>query len=98
MEKVGNPLTRDGFIDACHALGTYDWAGLACKPVDVSLERRGKAPATGCGYFVRLQDGKFVPMPKSGKPVIGKLVGSPEALAQARSGATATTTTAAAAP
>jgi hypothetical protein len=78
----------------------YDQAGLACQPVDVSLAGRGKVPATGCAYVVQLKDGKFVPFPKSGKPIQGKLVGSAEALAANKSGAAAapTTTTAAATP
>ena len=35
--------------------------------------------------MVRLEDGKFVPYPKSGQPMTGKFVGAPEALAEARS-------------
>ena len=58
----------------------YDGAGLTCAPVDISLENFGKAPTTSCSYFVYVKDGKFVVMNK-GKPVIGKLVGSKEALA-----------------
>jgi hypothetical protein len=95
LEKAGNPPTHQGLIDGAHGLGEYDQAGLACQPVDVSLAGRGKIPKTSCGYFVRLVNGKFVPFPKSGKPIKAKLVGSPEALAAAESGVTATTTTAA---
>ena len=73
-----------GLIDGAHSMGTYDQAGLACEPVDVSLAGRGKVPATSCGYVVQLKGGKFVPFPKNGKPVQGKLVGSPEALAAPR--------------
>jgi ABC-type branched-subunit amino acid transport system substrate-binding protein len=93
LEKAGGTPTRQGLIDGVHGLGLYDQAGLACQPVDVGLAGRGKPPAKNCGYFLQVKDGKFVPFPKSGKPVVGKLVGSPEALAAAASGATATTTT-----
>jgi ABC-type branched-subunit amino acid transport system substrate-binding protein len=95
LEKTGGTPTRQGLIDGVHGLGLYDQAGLACQPVDVGLGGRGKPPAKNCGYVLQVKDGKFVPFPKSGKPVVGKLVGSPEALAAAASGATATTTTAA---
>jgi branched-chain amino acid transport system substrate-binding protein len=102
LKKAGNPPTRQGLIDGAHAIGMYDQAGLACQPVDVSLAGRGRVPATGCAYVVQLKDGKFVPFPKNGKPIQGKLVGSADALAANKSGAAAapdtTTTSAPAAP
>jgi branched-chain amino acid transport system substrate-binding protein len=93
LQKAGNPPTRQGLIDGSHSIGLYDQAGLACAPVDVSLAARGKTPPTTCGYLVQVKNGKFVLYPKSGKPITGKLVGTPEALAAAKSGAAATTTT-----
>jgi ABC-type branched-subunit amino acid transport system substrate-binding protein len=93
LEKTGGAPTRQGLIDGVHGLGLYDQAGLGCQPVDLSLAGRGKPPAKSCGYVLQVKDGKFVPFPKSGKPVVGKLVGSPEALAAAASGTTVTTTT-----
>jgi hypothetical protein len=44
-----------------------------------------------------VKDGKFVPFPKSGKPISGTLVGTPEGIQQATSGGAieAPTTTAA---
>ena len=54
---------------------------------------RGKTPPTTCGYFVQVKNGKFVPYPKNGKPITGKLVGTPEALAAAKAGTAATPTT-----
>ena len=98
LQKAGNPPTRQGLIDGVHNMGTYDQAGLACQPIDVSLAGRGHAPATTCGYLVQLKNGKFVLYPKSGKPIQGKLVGSPQAVADAKSGAAATATTTTAAP
>jgi hypothetical protein len=53
---------------------------------------------TSCGYYLQLKNGKFVLFPKDGKAVTGKLVGTPEALAAAKSGETAITTTAAPTP
>jgi branched-chain amino acid transport system substrate-binding protein len=93
LEKTGGTPTRQGLIDGVHALGLYDQAGLACQPVDLSLAGRGKPPAKSCGYVLQVKNGKFVPFPRSGKPIAGTLVGSPEALAAARSGATAAPTT-----
>jgi len=98
LQQAGKTLTRRGLIDGVHKLGTYDEAGLACQPVDLSLANRAKTPPRGCSYFLQLKNGKFVPFPKSGMPIVGKLVGDPAALAQAASGAPVTTTTAAAAP
>jgi branched-chain amino acid transport system substrate-binding protein len=94
LKAAGNPPTRKGLVDGTHALGTYDQAGLACQPADVSLAGRGKPPKDSCGYIVQYKGGKFVPYPRNGKPIQAKLVGSPEALAAAASGASATTTTA----
>ena len=91
---------RKGFIDGLRKLGTYKEAGLACAPVDISLAGISKAPTKGCPYYVTFKDGKFVVMNK-GKPIIGKIVGSKEALAANAAGdlnAAATTTTAAPAP
>ena len=47
---------------------------------------------------MQLKGGKFVPYPKNGKPVQGKLVGSAEALAANKSGAAAEPTPTTAAP
>jgi branched-chain amino acid transport system substrate-binding protein len=91
LEAAGKTPTRQGFIDGVHAVGMYDQAGLGCQPVDVGLAGRGKPPTKTCGYVLQVKDGKFVPFPKSGKPIVGKLAGTPEALAAAAAGTTATT-------
>jgi ABC-type branched-subunit amino acid transport system substrate-binding protein len=83
LQKAGKTLTRQGLIDAAKTLTTYDQAGLACQPVDINPADRNKTPATGCGYFAQVKNGKFVLFPKNGKPIKGKLVGSPEGLAAA---------------
>ncbi|MDQ1430491.1 MAG: branched-chain amino acid transport system substrate-binding protein [Actinomycetota bacterium] len=98
LEHGGKSPTRQGFIDGLHTLGTFDGAGLACKPLDISLTNYGKTAPTGCAYYMYVKDGKFVVLNK-GKPVIGKTVGSPELLKQNAEGPSATTaTTAAPAP
>jgi branched-chain amino acid transport system substrate-binding protein len=96
-ENAGKDLTRQGLVDGVHAVGKYDQAGLACQPVDVSLEGRGHASKTSCGWFMHVKDGKFEPFPKSGKPVTGTLVGTPEGIQKATEGGAieAPTTTAA---
>jgi branched-chain amino acid transport system substrate-binding protein len=96
-ENAGKNLTRQGLVDGVHKIGKYDQAGLGCQPVDVSLEGRGHASKTSCGWFLQVKDGKFVPFPKSGKPISGTLVGTPEGIQQATSGGAieAPTTTAA---
>jgi ABC-type branched-subunit amino acid transport system substrate-binding protein len=97
LQNAGKTPTRRGFIDGLRKLGTYDEAGLACNPVDISLEHIRTAPEVGCSYYMYVKDGKFVVMNK-GKPVRGKLVGSKEALAANRAGDLTTVTTTAAAP
>ena len=42
-ERRARTSTRQGFVDGVHKVGKYDQAGLACQPVDVSLEGRGHA-------------------------------------------------------
>jgi branched-chain amino acid transport system substrate-binding protein len=97
MQNAGKNLTRQGLVDGVHAVGNYDQAGLACQPVNVGLEGRGHASKTSCGYFLQVKDGKFVLFPRSGKPIQGKLVGTPEGIQQATNGGAieAPTTTAA---
>jgi branched-chain amino acid transport system substrate-binding protein len=96
-ENAGKDLTRQGIVDGVHAVGEYDQAGLGCQPVDVSLEGRGRASKTSCGWFMQVEDGKFVPFPRSGKPIKGTLVGTPEGILKATEGGAieAPTTTAA---
>jgi branched-chain amino acid transport system substrate-binding protein len=97
LQNAGKTPTRTGFIDGLHTLGTYDEAGLACSPVDISLKNFGKYPATGCSYFMQVKNGKFVVMNK-GKPYTGKLVGTPEALKANATGNPDLVTTTTAAP
>jgi branched-chain amino acid transport system substrate-binding protein len=94
LENAGKSPTRQGLVEGADAIGTYDRAGLTCNSVDVKAADRAETPTTTCGYFLQIKNGKFVPFPKSGKPVTGKLVGTPEALAAARAGTGPTTTTA----
>jgi branched-chain amino acid transport system substrate-binding protein len=94
LEQAGKTPTRQGFVDGLRKLGTWDGAGLTCQPVDISLENYGKQPKQNCAYYSYVKDGKFVPA-FGGKRIIGKLVGSPEALAEnSRKGLPAPTTTA----
>ena len=44
LQNAGKTPTRRGFIDGLRKLGSYDEAGLACTPVDISLEPFGTAP------------------------------------------------------
>ena len=51
----------------CASSKTYDQAGLACHPIDISTETYGQASPTGCGWYVQVKDGKFVVFPPKGK-------------------------------
>jgi branched-chain amino acid transport system substrate-binding protein len=101
LQHAGTTPTRPGFADGLRKLGGYDQAGLSCKPIDLSAASFGKYPVTSCGYFVQVKNGKFVVYNK-GKPVSGKLVGSPAALQANATGnpdlVTTTTSSATAAP
>jgi branched-chain amino acid transport system substrate-binding protein len=99
LQQAGPNPTRQGFIDGMHKLGTYQAAGLNCAPYDISLATFGKYPSTGCEYFMRVKNDKFVVM-NHGKPYTGKLIGSKAALEANATGNPdlVTTTTAAPAP
>jgi branched-chain amino acid transport system substrate-binding protein len=74
LKNAGNPPVQADFSDNLRKLGTYDQAGLACAPVDISAASFGKAQPTNCGWFMQIKDGKFVPYPANGKPWTGKLI------------------------
>ena len=78
LQLAGKNPTQQGFIDGLHKLGTYKAADLTCAPLDISLKNFGKTPTKSCQYFVTFKNGKFVVMNK-GKPIIGKIVGDPDA-------------------
>ena len=80
LEGAGENPTRQGFVDGLRDAGTWDGAGLSCRPIDISLENYGKVPSENCAYYSYVKDGKFVTA-FGGKPIVGKLVGSPDALA-----------------
>ena len=93
LEQMGKDITREDFAPKFRELGEYDAAGLNCRPYPVGLDTFGKYPETGCIYGTTVKDGKFVVVNK-GKPVIGDLVGEPEALEANRTGNPLITTTA----
>jgi len=73
LQAAGKNLTRDGFIAATKGLKTWNAAGLACAPVDVSAQGYGQPPKATCGWYLQLKNGKFVVYP-SAKPVTGTLI------------------------
>jgi branched-chain amino acid transport system substrate-binding protein len=77
LQAAGKHPTRRGLIDGTRALGTFDQAGMACQPIDVSQAGFGKPPKTTCAWLVGIKDGKFVP----GKIVTGTLIGESTAAA-----------------
>jgi ABC-type branched-subunit amino acid transport system substrate-binding protein len=76
LKNAGNPPTRAAYAPNLRKLGTYDQAGLACQPIDVSTATYGQAAPTGCLWYVAVKNGKFVPFPANGKPIEGKLIGA----------------------
>jgi ABC-type branched-subunit amino acid transport system substrate-binding protein len=96
LKEAGETPTRQAFVDGIRGAngGSYDGAGLMCKPIDLSLENFGKIAPTSCTYFVGVEDEKFKVL-NGGKPLVGKLVGDPTLIEQYTAGTdTATTTTA----
>jgi ABC-type branched-subunit amino acid transport system substrate-binding protein len=86
LQHAGNPPTRAAFAPSLRKLGTYDQAGLACHPIDISAATYGQANDSNCSWYMQIKNGKFVPFPKNGKASTGKLIGA--------STVTTTTTTA----
>jgi branched-chain amino acid transport system substrate-binding protein len=76
LQAAGKSPTRQAFLDGIHNMGTYDGAGLACQPIDVSLTNYGKTPPTLCSWTMQIKNGKFVPYPANGKPTKGTLIQS----------------------
>jgi branched-chain amino acid transport system substrate-binding protein len=74
LKNAGNPPQQANFSDNLRKLGTFDQAGLACKPVDISAASFGKAQPNNCGWFMQIKNGKFVPFPANGKPWKGTLI------------------------
>jgi branched-chain amino acid transport system substrate-binding protein len=93
LEAAGKNPTRQSFIDGLRGIGKWDGAGLSCQPIDISLENFGKQPKQNCAYYSNVKDGKFVNA-FGGKAIIGKTVGSPEALAENNAKGLPATTTA----
>src|SRR5215207_995404 len=95
LKEAGKTPTRQGFVDGIRGAngGSYDGAGLMCKPIDLSYDNFGKISPTSCTYFVGVEDEKFKVL-NGGKPLVGKLVGDPALIEQYTAGTdTATTTT-----
>jgi branched-chain amino acid transport system substrate-binding protein len=96
LQHAGTTPTRQGFVDGLRKLGTYDAAGLACAPINISSVHYGKFPLNGCTYYVTVKNGKFV-VGNGGKALPTKLVGDPAFIAantydaSASSSSTATT-------
>jgi branched-chain amino acid transport system substrate-binding protein len=74
LERAGNPPLQANFSGNLRKLGTYDQAGLACAPVDISAATYGKAQPTNCSWFMKIKNGKFVTFPSNGKPWKGELI------------------------
>ena len=64
LQHAGNPPTRAAFVPNLRKLGTYDQAGLACHPVDISAATYGQASDSNCSWYVQVKNGKFVPYPE----------------------------------
>jgi branched-chain amino acid transport system substrate-binding protein len=97
LKKAGKDLTRTKFIDGIRSIDSYDMAGLACQPANLTVPAITKSPEKNCQYYLFVKDGKFVIMNK-GQPYRGNLVGSKEALAANAAGDNTTVTTTTVAP
>jgi branched-chain amino acid transport system substrate-binding protein len=81
LEAAGKNPTRASFVAGVRGLKNYDGAGLTCQPLTLSAERYGKVDPTACTWMLGVKNGKFVVL-NGGKPITGKIVGSPELLAK----------------
>jgi branched-chain amino acid transport system substrate-binding protein len=81
LEAAGKNPTRENFVAGVRGLQNYDGAGLTCQPLTLSAAKYGKVDPTACTWMVGVKNGKFV-MLNGGKPITGKIVGSPDLLAK----------------
>jgi branched-chain amino acid transport system substrate-binding protein len=97
LKEAGKNPTHKAFVDGIRNAngGSYDGAGLMCKPIDLSYKNFGKISTTSCTYFVGVENDKFKVL-NGGKPLTGKLVGDPELVKQYTEGTESATTTTAA--
>jgi len=87
LPGAGKDLARQGVVDAIRPDGGYDGAGRLCVPVGLSLAAQGKYPAKHGRYYLNVRNGELVVLNR-GKPLVGKLVGDPAALAANAAGET----------
>jgi branched-chain amino acid transport system substrate-binding protein len=97
LKAAGQNPTRQGWVDGVRTAngGIYDNAGLTCSPRNFSKANFGKVVDTACLWYTTVKNGKWQ-VAFGGKPVTGKLVGSPALIKQytASGGAGVTTTSA----
>jgi len=67
-----NP-TRESYLDALHALGSWDGNGLLPRQVDISLEGFGQAQPETCAWYMKVENGEFVSA-TGPEPVCGDLI------------------------
>ncbi len=72
LQVAGKNPTRSSFITNLRKVSNWTDNGLAAQPVD--FVHFGQAAPTRCEFFYQFENKKFVPVPKSGKPICGKLV------------------------
>jgi branched-chain amino acid transport system substrate-binding protein len=72
LEVAGQNPTRQSFISNLRQVTSYDAGGLVATPLDYT--QFGKAPASLCAWYVRLEGAQFVLTPSDGKPVCGTVI------------------------
>jgi ABC-type branched-subunit amino acid transport system substrate-binding protein len=73
LEVAGPNPTRASFIKNLAQVKDYTIGGL--NPTGVDLSKRWKLVGPQCAYFAQLEGSKFLPYPRDGKPICGKVVG-----------------------
>jgi branched-chain amino acid transport system substrate-binding protein len=72
LKLAGPNPTRASFIKDMAKVKSYTGGGLV--PA-VNLAERWKLVGPQCAYYVQLEGSKFVPFPRSGKPICGAVIG-----------------------
>jgi hypothetical protein len=72
LKLAGARPTRASWIKGLASDTNYTIGGI--NPSGINLSKRWKLSGPQCEYYAQLEGSKFVPFPRSGKPICGKVI------------------------